>query len=395
MRIKSLLMTLAILVIATQLGAVELDIFTDSTKYAFGDDINVFISCTNQWEMINGDLYIMILDPAGTLFFMPDQTVQYITIPDWTRRTTAAVPNLTLNDFFSVKDLKILSFGIPSAKGYPPVKSSGEYTFGIAYTKHGTLDIMSIDTCTFDFENTMSNKQSDCVSDPIYFRTFEEQPEVRDGQVSVNVEGNDITIYHDNVIYNCAAVIEYETYLSPHKEIVIIEHETLPNGAAYCICEFDLEIEITDLKPGDYVLKMYREDTSHIFGEFYFTIEGTFSYKATRCKDFQEEPNTFSGWDDYNPNGEVSFSVYKNSLIVNHTDVQYNCSAHIVMTAEIQRNVITIDELETFPDEPPVFCECPFDVTGFVMNLDPGEYLVKLINRSRAKEFAETKIVIE
>jgi hypothetical protein len=372
--------------------ALDLSIYTDSGSYGFGDTVKTFISCKNPDKAITGDLYIILLNPEGKLFFMPDQTIQYFKIPNWSENATHAIPDLTIPAGFKLDSFELLSFIAPGQDGFPPIAVPGKYTFGIALTKPNTLDILQLGTYLFEYNKNINSTQSDCLGSPLLMN--KEENSGFDGKIAVTVDGNDVTITHNDVVYNCAAVVEFESYCPAQNQIALIEHETLPNGAANCICKFNLETKIEDLKPGTYTLKVYRDSTTYLFGEFEFTISGNFYYKSTNCKGNALTESYDKTLND-SINGDVKLAVDGSTLTMNHTDVEYNCAAVIQLTAKVEGWNITFDELETYPNGGPVYCMCLFDVEGTLMNLEPGLYTVKVTNDSQGKTFIEKQIKIE
>jgi len=374
--------------------SIEFTIFSDSGEYNFGDRMNIFISCSNGNEGMSGDLYIMLLDPTGKLYFMPDQSLKYFTVPRWTNILTHAVPDLFIPDRFTIKDLNLFSFNLPGLETDPPVFASGDYVLGIAFTRPDTLDIVNIFTYPFHFNSSISHSQSDCIGDLIYTDQKGDEETDFDGKIDVSVKENNVTINHIGVVYNCAAVIKFITYFESEYEIVMIEHEILPMGPANCLCGFNLKTKIENLKPGSYSLRVYKETTAYLFGEFEFEIEGDFSYKSTNCKG---KPTSGSYYSDesFSHDGKVTLTIDGNTLFMKHTDVEYNCAAHILLTSRVEDNVITFVELETYGKNGPVYCLCLFDVNGTLQNIEPGEYTVRVVNESTGKKFSEEKIKIE
>jgi hypothetical protein len=64
-----------------------------------------------------------------------------------------------------------------------------------------------------------------------------------------------LTVQHVNAPFNCCPVMGVEVTFEGD-QITIVESETFDEGPCRCLCLFDLEIQIRDLPPGVYAIKV-------------------------------------------------------------------------------------------------------------------------------------------
>ena len=106
--------------------------------------------------------------------------------------------------------------------------------------------------------------QSDCLGNP-------KITSVQSGQDSVSAafQNDTLLVSHFNSYYNCcqkiAMELEQEDYL-----LRFIEH---PEGdLCHCMCYFNLSAEVTGLDPGIYVIQVWNEDRTVLFGQTEVTV---------------------------------------------------------------------------------------------------------------------------
>ncbi len=79
------------------------------------------------------------------------------------------------------------------------------------------------------------------------------QPVDCEDEVYAVVDGGTVTVFHDGAVYNCCPdPFEYTVEVAGD-QILVVETEVLSNPC-FCICCFDLFVEIEDVAPGDYTL---------------------------------------------------------------------------------------------------------------------------------------------
>lgn len=218
--------------------------------------------------------------------------------------------------------------------------------------------------------------------------------------VSYEYDGNGLLrLKHVNAAFNCCpgeitAGIKVEDSL-----ITIVEGET--ESGCRCLCLYDLECVIENLPPGEYVVRVEEPYLEPGDEPLEFTVDlaaaGAGSHCVERthypwgvaqppsgpsgalvgytgCKGFDYTDAAFSadaGEDcmeyDYDGAG---------TLLLRHVNAAFNCCPGVITAyIVIHDGVITITENETDPN---CFCLCLFDLDYRIVDLPPGEYLIRV-----------------
>jgi len=83
--------------------------------------------------------------------------------------------------------------------------------------------------------------------------------------VRVEVVRNNIHVHHDQAEWNCCATIAFD--LDARGDTLDLrESETFEVGPCHCLCCFDLVATITDVPPGDYLVRVLAAETGEVFG---------------------------------------------------------------------------------------------------------------------------------
>ncbi len=78
--------------------------------------------------------------------------------------------------------------------------------------------------------------------------------------VRVEVDGADVTVFHDAAVYNCCPdPFEFDTAWDGDR-LVVTEHEVLTNPC-FCVCCFDLDFTVENVPAGDWILRFVWWDT--------------------------------------------------------------------------------------------------------------------------------------
>ncbi len=105
---------------------------------------------------------------------------------------------------------------------------------------------------------------SDCLDSP---------GRARGDQVEIWVEGHDIVMEHREATYNCCATMVIDL-IDQRPLLQLIERETYPQGGPCdCLCPYDLSARISDLPPGTYLVEVWDEGKTHLFGFAWVTIK--------------------------------------------------------------------------------------------------------------------------
>lgn len=119
--------------------------------------------------------------------------------------------------------------------------------------------------------------------------------------VFAKVIGDTVFVHHYGAYYNCCAVIEFEGDI--HGDTVdIFEYETFPVGPCYCMCCFNLVLPILGLAPGKYLIRVFNEDGSVLFGMTWVTVPG---YKEFHFLSPYQSPCLSEVCGDTNGDGEL------------------------------------------------------------------------------------------
>jgi len=91
-------------------------------------------------------------------------------------------------------------------------------------------------------------------------------------EVKIWVEGQDIVMEHQGAIYNCCAKIVID-FLDQRPTLKLIERETYPDSSpCHCLCPYDLSARIAGLPPGIYLVEVWDESQTRLFGSAWVTI---------------------------------------------------------------------------------------------------------------------------
>ena len=88
-------------------------------------------------------------------------------------------------------------------------------------------------------------------------------------EVKIWVEGQDIVMEHQGAIYNCCAKIVID-FVDQRPLLKLIERET--GMPCHCLCSYDLSASITGLPPGDYLVEVWNEEQTRLFGSAWVTV---------------------------------------------------------------------------------------------------------------------------
>jgi len=207
-----------------------------------------------------------------------------------------------------------------------------------------------------------------------------------------------LNLSHVNAGFNCCPSELAADIIITDDTISIYEEELFDSlGGCYCLCLFDVNYEITDLEPGQYVIKViglcleFEEDT--LVFDVDLSAEPSGSYCAARthypwgfeqqtsgyitsstgCKSFGAKDDTTVEQDcivyDYDGSGNLS--------IVHVNDLFNCCPESLYIEVNVEDNVLTIDEYET---DGLCDCVCLFDIGYQIVSLPPDNYTIIVNN---------------
>ena len=90
--------------------------------------------------------------------------------------------------------------------------------------------------------------------------------------VDIYLEGNDVVVRHDKVIYNCCAEIVVHL-IDERPVLMLVECEDYSGSApCRCLCPYNVSARVPDLPPGRYLVQVWNCDQSHLYGEAKVTV---------------------------------------------------------------------------------------------------------------------------
>jgi hypothetical protein len=145
---------------------------------------------------------------------------------------------------------------------------------------------------------SLSYKASDCLK-------VRRGPE--EGKVEIYVEGNDVVMEHNGVVYNCCAEVVVEL-VDSRPLLKLIEKETYPDRPpCRCQCPRDITAKVEDLPPGTYNVEVWNEGLTHLFGRAEVTIG-----RALEGHEIEITLVRKSGWTGW----ENTFTIHDDGTLV-------------------------------------------------------------------------------
>lgn len=190
------------------------------------------------------------------------------------------------------------------------------------------------------------------------------------GSLETEVNGNALTIWHHNALYNCCPAF-YSEYQLVDRNITFTWHDSL--GLCDCICRYDLEATIDYLADGEYYVTLLNDgyptggdtigvDTVLIGSAGPYISDGSHSGCLAPAKSAEEDYYVF-GYDN-------------NTLTYNHYNVTYNCAFNLDFSLRVDGKILRFYETNRAPD--PALCLCQYNITQTISNIEPGDYLLEV-----------------
>jgi hypothetical protein len=222
-----------------------------------------------------------------------------------------------------------------------------------------------------------------------------------------------LQLKHVNAGFNCCPSSLVADISIEDNFINIVENEIFDTlGGCECLCLFDVDMEIINLPPGKYrikVIELYlgpQDDTLEFDISLVSDPEGVFCVERNHypwgdgsapsgnllshsdCGTSSRNPDSLEEdcvLYDYDGNG---------TLVLKHVNDLFNCCADELMAdIDIFNDTIYIKEYETFEDGG-CFCLCLYDLDYMILNLSPGIYTIIVDNYYYAHWYGNDEIIV-
>jgi len=197
------------------------------------------------------------------------------------------------------------------------------------------------------------------------------------GTLRLEVDGDDLLVFHDGAYYQCC--LEYEVEFLVGVDNVITGFEFDVGELCDCYCPFDLSSTVFDLPAGEYTVVLIGIEGDTVGIETAIIGEGPYllGYGDSGC---------LSEIKDGDPN--ISYTYDNGTLTMQHNDAYFNCGA--VIEADFESAADTLRFYELNVSDTAMWCNCYFDVWATVAGIEPGDYVVELYQQ----EFPDYPIVL-
>ena len=187
--------------------------------------------------------------------------------------------------------------------------------------------------------------------------------------VAEATEDHELRVSHLAAPYNCCSHIALRaTY---EGDVIEVTEEIVNDELCYCVCEFDLDLELRGLFPGEYTVNVTAADGREV-GSTEVTVTGDGSPPM--------------------PEEYVYVETGGGMIEVRHEPVELNCCAEIEMALEVDGTTLILEEVLTNPDEL-CDCMCTFNLHTLIDGLDDEvEYTVQLWDDGRSTLISEQLI---
>ncbi len=190
------------------------------------------------------------------------------------------------------------------------------------------------------------------------------------GGLSATAQGDTVTILRSDAHYNCASKLALDVTVTGG-QIEVKERITNPGELAFCMCDYDLSVQVKGLAAGSYQVSLLDSDGKPA-GQAQVTVAAPAALQIqsqqSACKGSAQ---TFSG-------GKLSATVAGGTVKVLHEDASYNCAAKVALEASVSGNTILVTEVITNPADPMARCMCEYDLTGEINGLAAGSYTLEV-----------------
>lgn len=192
------------------------------------------------------------------------------------------------------------------------------------------------------------------------------------GAIAATAQGDTVTITHADARYNCASKVALEATVNGN-QIVVQEKITNPGELAFCMCDYDLSVQLKGLPAGTYDVSLTDSD-----GKPAGTAQVTVGAAAGIPVESLQSACKGNGVQGTFTSGKLSATVSGGALVILHEDASYNCAAKVALQATVSGNAILVKEVITNPDEPMARCMCNYDLSAKLQGLAAGSYTIEV-----------------
>jgi len=182
-----------------------------------------------------------------------------------------------------------------------------------------------------------------------------------------SISGDTLTIHHDRTERNCAALFVWDVNILDNL-ITVTEVDT--GDQVWCMCYFDLEVNLTGLSPGSYQIDVWSDDIGYdpilhgsldlVWGDLAVTGQ-----QESDCIMMREDTSFI----ELSVNGDTLDLFWNTPLL--------NCIFMPVWNGWLSADTFHVTMVDTGP---PVDCICPFEVDVSFASFLPGTYTLDFWN---------------
>ena len=210
-----------------------------------------------------------------------------------------------------------------------------------------------------------------------------------------------LTFTHVNAGFNCCPTALFAEFDFIPGVITVTEIEDLTGGGCYCLCLYDLQMEITDLPAGTYRIIINEPCRDSADPPFVFDLDLTGPTSGSVCVERDYYPwdpmggvsgalvshtdcKTFDGaaLADPTPSNQSCIDYQydgEGTLTFTHVNAGFNCCpTAITAQFDFDDQIIRVHEVEDLSGGG-CHCLCLFDLQFEIENVPPGVYLVEFV----------------
>ncbi|MFC1475201.1 hypothetical protein ACFLQG_01000 [Candidatus Zixiibacteriota bacterium] len=202
------------------------------------------------------------------------------------------------------------------------------------------------------------------------------------GTLETEVSGNDLTIKHNNALYNCCPGF-YVDYNFEDNNISVTWGDSL--NMCDCICRYNLESTLFDLPEGEYIVTLFNGGYT-FGGEIVGVDTVVIGEPETEITEYDHGPCTML---KNEPIEEIIYNYSDGDLTLIHNNAEFNCAFILQFYFEQTGDTLRFYEINVTTEF--AMCLCYYNITGTVSNIPPGEYVVELYARDMSEKLIDRR----